>query len=833
MGCFDALSTVIRDPLNPPNPLKPFESINSTGEDLDGDGKPDAPVPVDPGVAMTNYIKSVTDPALQNLILDRESEFRPKYNALNLQEMQRYLSGFDGNAGLLDQLKYSTLKTGEYQAEANSAQRLADIKDVEALGSRAADAFSAANPQMAKALSNASALSDSGNPYKRFFAAVENPYNNVKNGVNPLNNSLLGPAPIAASQGYNAAISAGANNVQAQAYNAPQMGASPIAATQGYNAAISAGANNVEGRGYNAAMMGGPGNIDGQSYEAAMLGLAPQAMSVNSNAQGYNAAMLGAAPMVGSNGYAAQGIEAGALGKQLLNQAMAAGGLGATGKILDTRAAELAASTGKMTPEETRAMEQQLRSSYGARGTLDSSASVSAEALGRLSNERGKMQQDLGMASMLNQGTQAELGANRGFQQNIEGMDMARRSENANIANQASQFKANASNQAAFANQGMLAQYGLANQASQNQANQFGANAYNQNSQFNAANQTAAKFANQQMAGQYGLADQAARNQAGMYAADSRMQAAGQNQQMQMQAALANQQSQNQAGQFGASAYNNAALANQGMQMQNAMANQQSINQAGQFGAGAWNQASLANQQMQGQYGMAAAEFQNAANQYGAEAKNRTNFANQQMQMQNAMANQQSINQAGQFGADAWNRESLANQQYAAQYGLANQSAQNQVGMFNQEMQMATQESNRAFMNQQQQQYIANQGLLGQYQAGQLGADRAYALQLAQMYGSQASDPFQAILGRSSQAVNLGAGQNQSASGLLGSLQGPQLFDPNAGVNLALQNSANLANYNASIYGSQAAADGAASAGQSAMMGRLGGAAIGGVLAIF
>ena len=38
---------------------------------------------------------------------------------------------------------------------------------------------------------------------------------------------------------------------------------------------------------------------------------------------------------------------------------------------------------------------------------------------------------------------------------------------------------------------------------------------------------------------------------------------------------------------------------------------------------------------------------------------------------------------------------------------------------------------------------------------------------------------------------------------------GPQLFDPSAGINLALQNAANLGNYQAATYGARAGAQGA------------------------
>jgi len=95
------------------------------------------------------------------------------------------------------------------------------------------------------------------------------------------------------------------------------------------------------------------------------------------------------------------------------------------------------------------------------------------------------------------------------------------------------------------------------------------------------------------------------------------------------------------------------------------------------------------------------------------------------------------------------------------------------------------------------------------------------------MQAALASDPFQAILGRSSGALQYGAGQQGFAGNLTQNMQGPQLFDPNAGINLALQNSANQGNYQASVYGAQANAQGNKSGGLFGALGALGGGLLG------
>jgi hypothetical protein len=75
------------------------------------------------------------------------------------------------------------------------------------------------------------------------------------------------------------------------------------------------------------------------------------------------------------------------------------------------------------------------------------------------------------------------------------------------------------------------------------------------------------------------------------------------------------------------------------------------------------------------------------------------------------------------------------------------------------------------------------------------------------MNQATAVDPFQAILGRMGNSGAMGNALMGQAGGLLGSST-PQLFNPDAGINLALQNAANQANYQSSVYGAQEARTG-------------------------
>jgi hypothetical protein len=75
------------------------------------------------------------------------------------------------------------------------------------------------------------------------------------------------------------------------------------------------------------------------------------------------------------------------------------------------------------------------------------------------------------------------------------------------------------------------------------------------------------------------------------------------------------------------------------------------------------------------------------------------------------------------------------------------------------------------------------------------------------------------ILGRPSSAMQYAQGQQGLAFQQGGQQVGPRFSDPNAGVNLALQNASNLSNYNASIYGAQAGLAGAQAQARGAMIG--------------
>lgn len=102
---------------------------------------------------------------------------------------------------------------------------------------------------------------------------------------------------------------------------------------------------------------------------------------------------------------------------------------------------------------------------------------------------------------------------------------------------------------------------------------------------------------------------------------------------------------------------------------------------------------------------------------------------------------------------------------------------------------------------------------------------------MAQQAGAQAfgynralaGDVANILIGRPSTAYAMGSQAFGQGAGLAGQPTGPNLFDPNAGINLALQNQSNLGNYQASTYGARVGAQGAVMGGLMSGLGALGG----------
>ena len=780
------------------------------------------PFGFDPGQATRDYLAGIANPQTLTALLGAEAAARPQLGAQGLRDLSQFQSGaaqFDVQAflaarpdilnnfnndpgyaqtygsleqyakaaadaegltpqftttqgGSLDLLRQSAGVTSGVETAANTALRTAGAADVAALAPQLAATYNQLNPQIQGSLQRAEDLRRVPDAYAPMRTAAFNAQQFGDLQFNPAQASLLGSAPQVGLGGYNAA------QVGAQGYNPAQ------ASAQGYNAALAQSqgynAQQAQSQGYNAAL------AQSQGFDAALAQSrgydAAQAQSQGYQSQGYTPQGYQAAQAGAGMQTEAERLARGQLGQSLYAQALQAGPSSAA-QLLGSRAAEFAGSTGQLSPEELRNIQQGTREAYAARGIEMSNPAIAAEAAARSGAMRQRQAEDLAQAVALNQAYTQDLSANRQFGTGLYGQEIGLQQANQQAALQA-----------ALANQQTGQNLSLANLQAANQAGQFtaglsadaaqfGANAANQAGQFSATAANQAALQNAQLASQAGQFGAGAFNQAAIQNAQNISQANQFGASAANQAAIQNAQNISQANQFGAGAFNqaqlqNALLGSQAGQFgasafnQAQLQNAQNISQAAQFGAGAQNQASLANQ----------AAF-NQAGQFGAGAQNQAN-----------LSNQAALNQAGMFRAEAGNQGQLTNAQLQAQYAMANQGAANQFSLANQAAGMDLASQNRLFAANQQQQNIANLGLIGQADSATSEANRAYALNLAQGYRGAAYDPTAMLLGQQSNAGQTAAQQQGYALDLAKTFNTPTTYNPDTGINLALANQANITN---------------------------------------
>jgi hypothetical protein len=608
----------------------------------------------------------MADPELQAKILGSEQQFRPQYTKLNLDELAQYTFGIPGKEGqpgtrgTLDILRDVTPEISKIDAAANTALRTADITDIEKLGERARKAFIDANPEAFAALEAAKLKGAPTDYFKDLETAMAN-------------RRIFGDVNFTPAE------------------------ASMIEAMQGVNL----------------------GGYSPERAAASLLGAAPTVGSQGYGAEGYNAEGF-AAQGYGSQGYdaeraqrvadvAAQTIGQGALGESLYGQAMGAAPTAAS-ETFRRRAAEMAVSTGQLSPEELRNAQQATREAFASRGLEMSNQAIAAEAMSRAEAVRQRQAQDIQQAAALNQAYLADLNASRGFATGVYGQDLGRLQTNQDAALRS-----------ALANQAAGLQLSTADQAAINRAREFGAMSANEAARFSAA-------------------------------------------------------AANEAAQFGAAARNEAARFGAGARTE-----------AARFGATAANEASRINADLMARYAMA---NQGAENAFSA-------------------ANMAAGNEAARFAAEQASRGALANLDVEAKRRAENAAAMNRFAEFNKLNQMETLMANRAFSADQQAKALEQLRVLGSERMREMGANRAFDINLAGAYGGMSFDPMMAVLGRSSGASRAAAGERGAAAGMMEAFGG-NVFDPDAGINLAMTNKANETNYLANTYASRSAMTSAA-----------------------
>ena len=559
------------------------------------------------------------------------------------------------------------------------------------------------------------------------------------------------------------------NNLYAQQIYSPTVSSQQIGADQIQNAG-QLGVGAVQ-----ANQIQGAGQLGMNSVRADRIQNAPQIFSRDVSAQGfagpnvqrvgdiagqgYNAALVSAPGQVDS-----QDIYGGQLGNSLYNQALNAGP-SRISSTLESAVLNNLTADGGLSAAEQRQAEQQVRASYAARGMAMSPQAISAEVQNRLVNARQRQMENLQIAQSVNNQLQGEQQANRGFAGNIQQSEMARLQNNQNNRMAAQQFNVQTGMQA----QGV-------NQAALNQAQQ-----YSQEAALRAAQ------ANQQA----GLNVNTLQAQLGLEA--NKLQTS-----TNLQAQLANQAAAMQAGQFNVSTANQIAQQNQENALRARLANQQMAAQTGQFNIGTANQLAQQNQE-------------NAL---------RASLANQSAYMQTGQFNVSTANQIAQINQEAALRARLANQSAGLQAETATAQFGYQSQLANQQANIASDQANRAYDAQQMQNYYQNLGQAGQLTNQTTAADRQYAAQLVGLQQATMSDPYQAILGRSSQNYNQNAGLAAQGAGI-NQMAGPALFNPESsyanniyGGNQQATNAANIAQAqaNASMIGGIAGGLGAIAA---------------------
>ena len=559
------------------------------------------------------------------------------------------------------------------------------------------------------------------------------------------------------------------NNLYAQQIYSPTVSSQQIGADQIQNAG-QLGVGAVQ-----ANQIQGAGQLGMNSVRADRIQNAPQIFSRDVSAQGfagpnvqrvgdiagqgYNAALVSAPGQVDS-----QDIYGGQLGNSLYNQALNAGP-SRISSTLESAVLNNLTADGGLSAAEQRQAEQQVRASYAARGMAMSPQAISAEVQNRLVNARQRQMENLQIAQSVNNQLQNEQQANRGFAGNIQQSEMARLQNNQNNRMAAQQFNVQTGMQAQGVNQSAL-----------NQAQQ-----YSQEAALRAAQ------ANQQA----GLNVNTLQAQLGLEA--NKLQTS-----TNLQAQLANQAAAMQAGQFNVSTANQIAQQNQEAALRARLANQQMAAQTGQFNIGTANQVAQQNQ----------------------DAALRASLANQSAYMQTGQFNVSTANQIAQINQEAALRAQLANQSAGLQAETANAQFGYQSQLANQQANIAADQANRAYDAQQTQNYYQNLGQAGQLTNQTTAADRQYAAQLVGLQQATMSDPYQAILGRSSQNYNQNAGLAAQGAGI-NQMAGPALFNPESsyanniyGGNQQATNAANIAQAqaNASMIGGIAGGLGAIAA---------------------
>jgi hypothetical protein len=169
--------------------------------------------------------------------------------------------------------------------------------------------------------------------------------------------------------------------------------------------------------------------------------------------------------------------------------------------------------------------------------------------------------------------------------------------------------------------------------------------------------------------------------------------------------------------------------------------------------------------------------------------------ANQDAALRAALANQAAGMEAGKFN--------ISNLQDVERFNIANAL---QSGMYNADVVNKAAESNRAFNYASGQDYLRNLGVLGTMGSNLREADRAYNINQMGAYGNIGNAALN-TMGYNQPPPSVALGMDYYRMG--STAPSERMFDPNAGINLALTNASNLSNYYSNMYAADQARAGA------------------------
>jgi len=117
------------------------------------------PDPIDPNESMGEYLfgqdfksnyQGITDPALQNRLIESERTYRPQYAALEMQDIATAARGGYGQPGLFDLLEEQSQRAGELQRSEAEKQRAADVGALQEYAPQVVEAYRQADPRSAE-----------------------------------------------------------------------------------------------------------------------------------------------------------------------------------------------------------------------------------------------------------------------------------------------------------------------------------------------------------------------------------------------------------------------------------------------------------------------------------------------------------------------------------------------------------------------------------------------------------------------------------------------------------------------------------------------------------